>query len=363
MNALAGLRTPADAGRAEFRLRTLTPLYTGGIGQQGEHIHPSNLLGGVRRFSCLLAAAIGDAGFEAAVWGRAGDARSDPSAKGVACIWDLSALRESRLKPTVNWPRADNQNRPGGWRFNVAHAGALTLGLTRRAISDAHWQLLLLALRIQIRHATFGAKDQHGLGVLGCDEWPEVEPLVRVAGRPLTDRPGLDRAFFAELQFDAPPPTLDADYGQAIEDGLRLRELLRSLFRVDLPDKPTDVEKRQAAAETDLRHYLFGHLAPKQSESWGSAINVSALYRRADGNAGLRVWGLMPHTCINRDRHANDRPSDNQLAKALNRIHACLQQALPFAHMKARPCHLAVWEDGRVHAAGLVAWINHLAGV
>lgn len=137
MNALAGLRTPADAGRAEFRLRTLTPLYTGGIGQQGEHIHPSGLLGGVRRFSCLLAAAIGDAGFEADVWGRAGDARPKPAAKSVACGWDIGLLRECKLRPTVNWPRSDGKNRPGGWRFNVAHAGALTLGLTRRAISDA----------------------------------------------------------------------------------------------------------------------------------------------------------------------------------------------------------------------------------
>ena len=338
MNALAGLRTPADAGRAEFRLRTLTPLYTGGIGQQGEHIHPSNLLGGVRRFSCLLAAAIGDAGFEADVWGRAGDARSEPAAKGVACGWDIGLLRECKLRPTVNWPRSDDKNRPGGWRFNVAHAGALTLGLTRRAISDAHWQLLLLALRIQIRHATFGAKDQHGLGVLGCDDLPAVEPLARVISPPLTDRPGLDRAFFAELQFDAPPPTLDADYGKAIEDGLRLREVLRGEFR-------------RTPAEAELRHYLFGEL-----NRWGSAVNVSALYRRADGKAGLRVWGVLPHTQSVSGGIAKD------LNAAVERIRTRLQQPA-FEHMKARPCRLAVWENGRTNAAGLVAWINHLAGV
>lgn len=350
MNALAGLRTPADAGRVEFRLRTLTPLYTGGIGQQGERMHPSGLLGSVRRFSCLLAAAIGDADFENEVWGRAGDQRNDPSAKYVALGWKFDALKEDALKEvvlrsTVNWPRADQKPRPGGWRFNVAHHGNLTLGLTCRRVSDAHWQLLLLALRIHIRHASFGAKDQHGLGVLGCDDLPEVEPLTRVVGPPLTDRPGLDRAFFAELQFDAPPPTLDADYGKAIEDGLRLRELLRGEFR-------------RTPAEADLRHYLFGELG-----QWGSAINVSALYRQIDGNAALRVWGVLPHTCINRDRRAIERPSDNRLAEALDRIHARLQQPLPFEPMKARPCSLAIWENGRAHTAGLVTWINHLAGV
>lgn len=176
--------------------------------------------------------------------------------------------------------------------------------------------------------------------MLGCDDLPAVEPLARVISPPLTDRPGLDRAFFAELQFGAPPPTPDADYGKAIEDGLRLREVLRGAFRPN-PD-----------VDAPLRHYLFGEL-----NRWGSAVNVSALYRRADGNAGLRVWGVVPHT----------RPVPANLANGLNaavgRIHARLQQPLPFAHMKARPCHLAVWEDGRVHAAGLVAWINHLAGV
>lgn len=356
MNALAGLRTPADTGRAEFRLHTLTPLYTGGIGQQGEQVHPSNLVGGVRRFSCLLAAAIGDAGFEAAVWGRAGDANNDPSAKSIAlqCQFDeLRGIERSRDKDKpgkpfspITWPR-ENKEKRAGWYFNYSHSGALSLSLTRLNISNAHWQLLLLAMRIQIRHATFGAKDQHGLGVLGCDEdsLPAVKPLTAVVRRPLTDHPGLDRAFFAEMQFDAPPPPFDADYGKAIEDGLRLREALRGEFR-------------RTSAEADLRHYLFGELG-----QWGSAINVSALYRRIDGNAALRVWGVLPHTCINRDRRAIERPSDNRLAEALDRIHDCLQQRQPFVHMAAKPCHLAIWENGREHAADLVAWINRLAGI
>lgn len=353
MNALAGLQTPASTGRAEFGLHTLTPLYTGGIGQQGEALHPSGLLGGVRRFSCLLAAALGDTGFEAAVWGRAGDQQCNPSAKGVALQWRFDELcsverscddkksgntRPGKQFSPINWSRADGRNR-AGWYFNYSHIGDLSLVAQRHGISDAHWQLLLLALRIQIRHATFGAKDQHGLGVLGCAGLPEVEPLQRAGGRALTDRPGLDRAFFAELHFDAPPPERDADYGKALEDGLRLREALRGAFR-------------RTPAEANLRHYLFGEL-----NRWGSAVNVSALYRRADGNAGLRVWGAAPHTS------SVPRDIAEALDTAVEHIHEFLQKPLPFAHMTAKPCRLAVWENGRAHANDLVAWINRLAGV
>ena len=66
MSVFAELRRSDSVG---LTLHTLTPLYTGGVGQPGDQIHPSGLPGGRRRFSCLLAAAVGDATFEHVVWG------------------------------------------------------------------------------------------------------------------------------------------------------------------------------------------------------------------------------------------------------------------------------------------------------
>lgn len=71
MSVLAELRRPNSVG---LTLHTLTPLYTGGVGQPGDQIHPSGLPGGLQRLSCLLAAAVGDATFEHAVWGIPTDA-------------------------------------------------------------------------------------------------------------------------------------------------------------------------------------------------------------------------------------------------------------------------------------------------
>ncbi len=68
----------------------------------------------------------------------------------------------------------------------------LRLTLTRCGIRDEHWQLLLLALRIQIRHATFGSRDQWGLGVLTADTFQEVDPLSNESA-PLLDQAGLPR--------------------------------------------------------------------------------------------------------------------------------------------------------------------------
>ena len=123
MSALAALRTPDDdAHSVQIALRTLTPLYTGGVGQHGDHIHPSGLLGGVRRFSCLLAAAIGDPGFEHAVWGTSTDAK-EHHAKRIALRVDASGLE--KINPVagngrLNWPRPDGKPRQG-WYLSLIH--------------------------------------------------------------------------------------------------------------------------------------------------------------------------------------------------------------------------------------------------
>ena len=82
-------------------LKTLTPIYTGGIGQYGEQIHPSGILGNIRHFSCLLAAAIGDSGFETRVWGASED--ENHHAKRVALYINTHGLKERELPDKITW--------------------------------------------------------------------------------------------------------------------------------------------------------------------------------------------------------------------------------------------------------------------
>ncbi|MCB1821341.1 MAG: hypothetical protein KDI73_07140 [Candidatus Competibacteraceae bacterium] len=333
MPPLAALRTPADAGGSvSLSLHTQTPLYTGGSGQYGDQIHPSSLLGGLRRFSCLLAAAVGDADFEHAVWGTV-PAPNNPHhhAKQIGLRVDTSGLQTIRPvagQGCVNWPRSDGVARRG-WFYNVAQEGQLGLTFTRRGISDRHWQLLLLALRIQINHATFGAKDQFGLGVLDA-ELPPVEPLQPPPGGPLPNRPNLQDAFFAQVEFSCPAPP---DWQARLEQGLRWREHLRGNFR---------------PGNNNLRHYLFGKLG-----QFGSAINISALYPHGN-DCALRIWGVLPHTRSIPAWFAGQR------ATVVGTIRTALTGGPAGVLPGMRP---PVWQDGAAHQADFAHWINQLAGV
>ena len=328
MAVLDSLQRPDSVA---LTLRTLTPLYTGGVGQHGDQIHPSGLLGGLRKFSSLLAAAVGDPDFEHAVWGTAPNA-DDRHAKQVALRVDASSLEKIRpvaAKGCINWPRPDGEPR-SGWYYNVAYDGVLRLTLTRRGISDSHWQLLLLALRIQLRHATFGSRDQWGLGVLTADELPPVKPLSPPATAPLTDRPGLHRALFTEIKFDA---ALPQGMESRLKQGLIWREYLRGSFR--------------KTGKDDLRHYLFGQL-----NRHGSAINISALYPRGNNGCALRIWGVIPHT------------TPLRFADQRNQVVQTLRQAIEEGPNAVWPGERQViWQDGAAHQTNLTAWINQRAGV
>ncbi len=293
MTALQGLKQPESL---TLHLKTLTPLYTGGVGQYGEQLHPSGLLGSIRSFSCLLAAALGNEQFETEVWGTTTETNhNNVHAKKVALRWDISRLETQELPDKISWQDDTHQHR--GWFFNSAKKGEFTLTLTRRGISDTDWQLLLLALRIQILHATLGAKDQFGLGVVKVEKLPDVKPLNQEqVGQALIDIPNLQNAFFAEIRFS---DAASSSFRECLEIGLRYRAHLRSSFR--------------QRNETDLRHYLFGDLRDK----WGSAINVSAIYPLNDKESALRVWGVLPHT-TNSQIITNRNNILNRIKTALN---------------------------------------------
>ena len=192
--------------------------------------------------------------------------------------------------------------------------------------------MLLLALRIQINHATFGAKDQFGLGVVKADELPDVDPLNQdQVGQALIDIPNLRNAFFAEIRFSTPAPNL---FHECLEAGLHWRAHLRNSFR--------------KSGETDLRHYLFGALG-----EYGSAINVSAVYPLNDKESALRVWGVLPHTTTN----GISRKVDLNRDKILNRIKKALENG---PQMPCSPERI----DWEVCPKNNIAnWINQLANL
>ncbi len=285
---LVGLRTPEAGGSLHLRLSTRTPLYTGGIGQHGDQIHPSGLLGSIRHFSTAVAATLGDAHFEQRVWGGAGGAGGDPPprAKAVALHWETLGLRAVDLPEKIHVETGGDR---GDWYFNRAWEGTLGLRITRLGIDDGDWRLLRAALLIQARHAMFGAKDQFGLGVLDLEN-PEAlgrEPFTEADVHGLSIVSGvfmpLNRYVFWDLDHKD-LSRLAARKGQRItrQDRLKAGLEVRAALRKALREPGGDGLPRERL--TALRHCLLGQLG-----EWGSAVNVSAAWKRDDGRYGIRV--------------------------------------------------------------------------
>jgi hypothetical protein len=350
MNApemLVRLRTPQADGLA-LRLRTLTPLYTGGIGQLGDQVHPSNLLGGIRHLSCLLARTLGDSDFEAAVWGNPGRGEQKAQARQVALRWDTSRLERKVLPPEIKIPRGDG-GKDSRWWFNTGFEGELSLQLTRRGISDNHWHFLTLALAIQLRHGSFGAKDQFGLGVLAPDEnsalchpldvaaeWPKAVPVE--AGKL-----NLLRYAFGRLRFRiAPGQRPSLNHAIALKLALATRATLRNALRAR-PDA-SEAEKLRLTA---LRHQMLGKL-----NQAGSAVNVSAAYRTADGLELRLAVALKPAA-------ASDR---NEVRKAFSEAAGQVDSLIEDTGYRVDGQKISL-DYGQAHAEKIPAWLNQLAGV
>lgn len=348
MNApelLARLRQPSDAGLT-LRLKTLTPLYTGGIGQLGDQVHPSNLLGGLRHMSCLVARTLGDADFEGTVWGNAGGGGNKAAAKQVGLHWNTAGLERKALPAEIKVPR-DDGGKDSRWWFNTGFEGELGLQLTRNGISDRRWQMLLIALAIQLRHGSFGAKDQFGLGVLApveslsfcapldvAAEWPKA--VAAQAGHL-----NLLRHAFTKLRFRAAPgqrPTLNRETALKLALGTRatLRNALRA--KVDAPE----AERNRL---TELRHQMLGKL-----NQFGSAVNASAAYLVGEAVELRIVAALKPE----------DKDVRAEIMKAFRAATTNLDSAIESTGYRLDD---STWEFGGKYINERAAWLNKLAGV
>jgi hypothetical protein len=367
---LANIRTPEQV---TLRLRTLTPLYTGGIGQFGDQLHPSGILGSIRNFSCLVANTLGEADFERKVWGYEGNATVAAAGKQVSLLLDATALQSTVLPGKVELDtKSPTHDKSSTWYFNQAFSGELSLTLTRRGISDRHWQILLLALRIQIRHATFGAKDQFGLGVLQCDRLPAVTPLAQVPVEPI--EPSLHRCAFLTLGLEE---TLAAkrnrsfggkfQSGEALKLGLSVRHALRNALRHtdenhwSSPDKP-DPKGRQQISEPNLRnlrHRLMGSL-----NEAGSAVDISAAYASptANGERLLEIRVLtrfLPRVFDGFDT-TQQAPLRGNVLKSFKTACKLAFSGNADWQLRSEP---GVEYGAMKKKAELAAWLNTLAGV
>lgn len=323
-----------------LKLKTLTPLYTGGIGQQGDQIHPSNLLGGIRHFSCLVARFLGEKDFETEVWGTAEG--SEPKAKQIALKWDTS-----ELKPINFHNKKIKINNNNGWYFSSAFEEELTLQITKRNIDDKYWNILLISIAIQIRYGTFGSKDQFGLGVLDLVNPEDFKKLFPKLNIPLNEVKddfldkenklmNLKRYAFATITFRKASVNTFVNFKNEtkLKLGLAIRYNLRNALR------PDDSQKWK-----EIRHKMFGEL-----NKYSSGVNISAAYGNEE-NPKIRV------TIELKLDNKEDR------AEVVKKIQEKLKN-IEFIENIGYRIDNVIWKFGSAQKnENKVDWLNKLAGV
>lgn len=303
----------------KLQIRTLTPLWTGGVeAGKVDRIHETGILGSLRWWYELL------------VRGLAGDV-CDPTTP--SCLYDpdkpdnglcnacqvfgatgwrrrfrLSAIDDTQRdtssgkKITANRPINPKTNRKPTWWFpDYPRSGTLTVQIQSLA-PDFPPEVIAGLIQFIADWAAIGARAQMGFGVIEpvngrIDIQPLYDQLTSITdSRPDRALPSLRNIFLARIQLENPTD----------QDTFNLKYDLRQRFAKDKPLRHfimgTVEEKRNAAKVKMSRPYGDGLMRvwgwiPEQANayqnSWDRSTVVQAVHQHLSANYALQVWREM----------------------------------------------------------------------
>lgn len=313
----------------EVRLRTLTPLWTGGVDQVCDRLHETGLIGSLRWWYEALVRGLGGDACDPTTHTCKYDPNTGPKSVCASCYlfgttgwarkFRLKVSGHQRRSPEFGEIKVNSQQRRGWWLGAGVLSDELTLTvLPMRPTGQPELKSLAFLINFVARWAALGARTQMGYGVIGLDtialsgkvfstkEIIEGLTLIEHAARkhpapdPVSRRlPDIRDFFFARLRL---PPAIkeetlkllgEPQYAEARKHGFvpsapHVRYEMRSWLR----DPNFILKARRLDA---LRHDLMGTIrrsagleAPR-----GSRLFVSHLYRIRDGWE-FRIWGWVP---------------------------------------------------------------------
>lgn len=315
----------------EIRLKTLTPLWTGGVDQTCDRLHETGLIGSLRWWYEALVRGLGGYACDPTTHTCKYGPDTGPKSVCTSCylFGTTGWARKFRLKVSGHQRRSPefgeikvNSQQRRGWRLG---AGVLSDELTltvlpMRPTGQPELKSLAFLINFVARWAALGARTQMGYGIISLDtialggkvfstkdkEIIDGLTLIDRAARnhraldPMSGRlPDIRDFFFARLRL---PPSIEEgtlkllgepQYAVARKHGFipsapHVRYEMRSWLRD--PNFIPEVRRLD-----DLRHDLMGTIrgsagleAPR-----GSRLFVSHLYRTSDGWE-FRIWGGYP---------------------------------------------------------------------
>lgn len=327
----------------QLQIKTLTPLWTGGVATgRMDRIHETGFIGSLRWW------------YEAIVRGLGGDV-CDPTSDipGDRCprnsenycqvcqlFGATGKRRQFRIRLgggkalfegnahniLIPSGRIHQNNRAGGWYLMSESVTGADIPLSIIPLSTVNVSSHLRpVLSLIDRHAAIGAKVSNGYGVVHFYENGQAVQARTFSDLPRGSRPARQHTlpdirdcFFAKIRFQTPTNNsnwwqnikgiAEAWAGQVTDDGQTVNVYHRNQARGHLQSVVQDELLPLAPAvrnylrfrwfptlfrsDRTLERYLFGHTS--QQENIASKINISHAYRLDDGNWEFRVWGWIP---------------------------------------------------------------------
>lgn len=328
----------------EIKLRTLTPLWTGGVEGTCDRVHETGIIGSLRWW------------YEAIVRGLGGEACDPTAQEGPRCQDDEHCVacdlfgctgwgRRFRLQLDTGRPAYLQRNKrdlrnfkpPGrktGWYYGAGQLALEDTGISGQLIvlRDKHYDVaneVLATMQLAATWGGVGARTQHGYGVVGISatrngQSIQAKPATFLAHHPvgaLYDGllPALTDFFFARFQLRGGAPDrwwtrTDANHQPLL--GARATTLDEWGGGSPGPVSIAPAVKAQLrygsntfATRWGNERYVFGHIGRQRRKA---KINVSGAYQD-NGQWTFRIWGWLP-----RERTSFDQPA------FLNNLHMVL---------------------------------------
>jgi CRISPR-associated protein Cmr1 len=316
-----------------IQLKTLTPLWTGGVDGQCDRLHETGLIGSLRWWYEALVRGLG---------GQACDPTGNdrcPDIKGRRCaaceLFGCTGwARKFRMVVSGGQPVFGGRNvlltsgrvqqrrrgpRAGGWYLSgESLVGDLELRIIPlREITAEEWARLKIALTLATRHAALGAKVSNGYGVVKAPELGAPADWLSDLSSQKTLRrntlPDIRDFFFAKFEFSVPSDPNWWHHLAGVREAWqgRVYDPESNLSR-SLPNTKSQLQKTFAAGivplapairnwlryksnpkfSNRLKDYIFG---TARGNGIASKINISYAYLYLNKRAWeFRVWGWLP---------------------------------------------------------------------
>ncbi len=343
-----------------LKIKTLTPLWTGGSDGKMDRVHETGIIGSIRWWYEVIARGLGYYVCDP----TDSDTRCPTENKEEkkkeycpACLLFGATGYRRRFRISISHPEYDKNvlsnkfevlsgrlhgQRNGGWFIYSGCFGKYDVSI-ESLDNDFDDILIQLPLKLAANWGALGAKPQLGYGVFSFGQETELsismftKALARISSDEklkkldfhLRDKantsfiyPSLKEMFFAKIRF----LSTDNEWWKGIKGLKNVNDLafkswidnnsapisptVKNWFRYD--DNVSKFWKTEKCREGDLDNWLFGTI---RDERIASKINISGAYHPIEGNKDLwefRIWGWIPLQ--------NERCKDFKREEILNRL-------------------------------------------